>query len=68
MIFTMATGGSFIQMEIITLGIGLTERGLVMDGLLTNLVGSMKVNGSTVSSWENDLMLIKYRINDTHKS
>jgi len=59
MIFIMATGGSFIQTEIITLGIGLTGSGLAMVGLLTNPVGFTRDNGSTASSWENDERVIK---------
>ena len=54
MIFIMAMGGSFIQTEIFTSVIGLTGSGLAMAGLLTNLEGFTRANGSTVNLWEND--------------
>ncbi len=50
-IFIMAMAASSIQMEIITLVIGLMESGLVMGVLWIKVVGYMKASGSTVSSW-----------------
>ena len=53
-IFIMVTGGSFIQMEIITLGIGLMGSGLGTGGLSISPAGYTKGNGSIVNLWEND--------------
>ena len=58
----MAMAVSFTLMEIITLGIGLMESGLDMDGLSINLAGYMKANGSTVNLWVNDIELIHKNI------
>ena len=47
----MAMAALSIPMEIITSVIGLMESGLAMGVLSIKVVGSMKVNGSTVSLW-----------------
>lgn len=51
---TMVMGDLFIQMETITLEIGLMERDQGTESWLTNQVGYMKASGSTASLWENN--------------
>lgn len=54
MIFTMDMVGLSILTEISILVTGLMESGLDTVGLLINLEGFMKANGSTVNSWASD--------------